>query len=124
VLDPDSTVRPALGTTVSHPRPHAALLTVKGDVDTLTAPALDEALTELLTDSDDHVLVLDLTAVTYLASSGLAALVKAVRQAAERGLRLRMVSPSRAVGRPLSVTGSDKLFEMHESVDAALAGGD
>lgn len=124
MLDPDSPVRAALTTTVTHPRPHAALLTVGGEVDTSTAPALANALAELLADPDDRTLVLDLNSIAFLASSGLAVLVKAVRQAAKRGLRLRMVRPSLAVRRPLSVTGSDKLFEMHESVAAALAGGD
>jgi anti-sigma B factor antagonist len=122
VLDPDPPARTALDTTVTRPRARAALLTVAGEVDTLTAPALSEALTELLADPDDRVLVLDLTAVTYLASSGLAVLVKAVRQAAQRKVRLRMVTPPPPVRRPLSVTGSGSLFDMHESVDAALTG--
>ena len=50
------------------------------------------------------VLVVDLSDVTFLASSGLAVLIRAAHRADDR--RLRIVATARAVRRPLEITGS------------------
>lgn len=92
---------------------------IDGEVDALTAPALRSALDELLVDPDDTVLVVDLTRVTFLASSGLAVLIAAAQSAAERKLRLQLVVGTRAVRRPLEITGVDRLFDLHADVETA-----
>ena len=112
---------PPLRTTITVPRPGTALLEVDGEVDTLTAPPLEKALQDLLADPGAGRLVVDLTGVTFLASSGLAVLIRAAHRAADRDLRLRLVTSSRAVRRPLQITGSDQLFDMYEDVPAAVA---
>ncbi len=112
---------PPLRTSITAPRPGTALLDVHGEVDTLTAPALEQALRDLLADPGaGQLVVVDLTGVTFLASSGLAVLIRAAHRATERHLRLRLVAPSRAVRRPLQITGSDQLFDMYEDVSAAV----
>jgi anti-sigma B factor antagonist len=60
------------------------LLRVSGEVDMATAPELVEALARYA-DGDIHV---DLSGVSFLDSSGLAALVKAHKQADQRGKQL------------------------------------
>jgi anti-sigma B factor antagonist len=119
VLDPDT---PAgdLGAALDRPRPGVAVLTVSGEVDTLTAPPFERAVGDLLADPSDTVLVLDLDAVNFLASSGLAVLIRAAHRAAERELRLRLVTSGRAVRRPLEITGSDRLFDLYDDRGAAL----
>jgi len=107
-----------LGVTLEQPDAHHALLVVEGEIDTLTAGSLERALTELLNDAAE-VLVVDLTAVTFLASSGLAVLIRAAHQAGER--RLRLVSTARAVRRPMEITGSDQLFDLYPDRDTALS---
>lgn len=113
-----------LGTALHRPRAGAAVLTVDGEVDTLTAPPLEEAIAGLLSDPADTTLVVDLTGVGFLASSGLAVLIRAAHRAADRDLRLRLVASGRAVRRPLEVTGSDQLFDLYDSLSAALAPAD
>ncbi len=110
----------ALRVEIGRPRPGTATLAVSGELDTLTAPELDTALGELL-GIQDAVLVVDLSGVTFLASSGLAVLIQAARRAEESGRALHLVVTSRAVRRPLEVTGSDQLFTLHPALDAALA---
>jgi len=123
---PPSEARPprpgggALGVEIAQPRPDRALLTVRGELDTLTAPELDAALRELVAGSTGR-LVVDLSGVTFLASSGLAVLIGAARRLAELGGRLHLVAASRAVTRPLQVTGADALFDIHDDVTSALA---
>ncbi len=111
----------ALGLGVDRPRPDTALLRVSGELDTLTAPELESALAELL-DGPDTTLVVDLAEVTFLASSGLAVLIQAAHRAESGDRALHLVVASRAVLRPLEVTGSDQLFTLHPSVEAAIGG--
>ena len=112
-----------LDTTLSRPSPGAAVLTVQGEIDTLTAPAFTTATDGLLGTPDD-TLVMDLTGVQFLASSGLAVLISAAHRAEERGLRLRLVVSSRAVRRPLEITGTDQLFELYNDLESATGARD
>lgn len=106
-----------LGVTLERPDPESAVIALEGEIDTLTADALEEALDELLAVPVD-VLVIDLDAVTFLASSGLAVLIRSAQHAGSR--RLRLVAAARAVRRPLEITGSDRLFDLHDDLASAL----
>ena len=110
----------ALVTEVDTARPDAALLVAAGEVDTLTAPRLEAAVDELL-GSGAEVLVADLTGVTFLASSGLAVLIRGAHLASAQGRRLRLVAEGRPVLRPLQITGTEELFDLHGDRAAALA---
>jgi anti-sigma B factor antagonist len=130
--DPAPTGPPAVGaaamgeqldTAITRPRPGAVVLDVHGEIDTLTAPALEAAVAELMAGADDTIVV-DLTGVRFLASSGLAVLIQAAHRAEERGTRLRLVATTRAVRRPLEITGTDQLFDMHTDVAAATTASD
>lgn len=112
-----------LDTALSRPRSGAVVLTVRGEIDTLTAPAFTAATDELLGAAGD-VLVMDLSDVRFLASTGLAVLISAAHRAEERSTRLRLVVTSRAVRRPLEITGTADLFDLHTDVEAAYGGRD
>ncbi|MFR9803985.1 STAS domain-containing protein [Pseudonocardia sp. RS010] len=98
------------------------VLVVDGEVDTLTAPALAEALGGLLEAEPVHaVAAVDLAGVGFLASSGLAVLIRAAHRAEAQGRALHLLGGSRAVTRPLEVTGSDQLFTLLPGLDELLA---
>jgi anti-sigma B factor antagonist len=122
VPDPADTVD-FLDTTITRPHPGTAVLAVQGEIDTLTAPAFSVATTELVT-GPDETLVIDLTGVRFLASSGLAVLITAAHRAEERGARLRLVVSTRSVRRPLEITGTHQLFEVHPDLNTAIAHSD
>lgn len=107
---------------VTHPAPDSVVLHVEGEVDTLTAPTLDTAVAKQLNTAPTN-LVLDFTGVSFLGSSGLAVLIRAANTAAERDIRLTLVTESRAVLRPLHVTRTAEHFTIHSSVETALAYG-
>ncbi|MBA2310893.1 MAG: STAS domain-containing protein [Pseudonocardiales bacterium] len=109
-----------LSTHVSTPSPGRVIVHVSGEVDTLTAPELDAALDRQL-DGPATSLVLDLTGVGFLASSGLAVLIKAAHVAEERGVALSLVTANRAVVRPLEVTKTAGMFTIHDSLVTAEA---
>ena len=119
--DPFGTGLP-LDTQVSRPRPGTVLLAVDGEIDTLTAARLQAGLDEAVDASraDGSGVVVDLSGVTFLASSGLAVLIGGARRLADLGSRLRLVAASRAVTRPLQVTGADALFDIHDDVASAV----
>jgi anti-sigma B factor antagonist len=112
-----------LDTAITRPRPGVAVLRIQGEVDTLTATLFSDAVAELM-DGSETMLVVDLSAVTFLASSGLAVLIQAAHRAEERNARLRLVVATRAVRRPLEITGTDQLFDMHSDVHDATGGDD
>jgi anti-sigma B factor antagonist len=65
--------------------------------------------------------IVDLTAVTFLGSHGLAALVEAALKAEQRSEPLRLVvDEARAVTRPLQITGLDEVLALYYSVEEAL----
>jgi anti-sigma B factor antagonist len=111
-----------LDTQLSRPRPGTVLLAVDGEIDTLTAARLQAGLDEAVSAAraDGSGVVVDLSGVTFLASSGLAVLIGAGRRLSELDGRLHLVAVSRAVTRPLQVTGADALFDIHDDVASAL----
>jgi anti-sigma B factor antagonist len=110
-------------TRIYRPQPGTAVLAVRGEVDTVTAPTFAAATKDLVSGSEQR-LVIDMTGVRFLGSSGLAVLVEAAQRVEERGTRLRLVVTTRAVRRPLEVTGTDRLFDLHTELTTATDGPD
>jgi anti-sigma B factor antagonist len=112
-----------LDTEVSRPQPGTVLLEVDGEIDTATAARLQAGLDEAVdtAHAEDSGVVVDLTGVTFLASSGLAVLIGGARRVTTLGGRLRLVAASRSVTRPLQVTGAGALFDTYDDVASALA---
>jgi anti-sigma B factor antagonist len=95
----------------------AVVVAVVGDVDMNTVPELEGRLAAA--ERPDLPLVVDLTGVTFLDSSGLSALVRC-HQRGLRGGGFRLVVASRVVARPLALTALDELLEIHPTLAAAL----
>ncbi len=98
----------------------SAVLTVTGEVDMTTAPELLRSI-ELVSDRSDRVVV-DLSAVTFLDSSGLNALLTGQRVLEGRGIGLRVVTPEdNPVRRVFEITQLTGSLSVVPSVQAALA---
>jgi anti-sigma B factor antagonist len=95
------------------------VLAVSGEVDMLTAPQVKAAVVSVLAGSPP-VMVIDLLAVSFLGSAGLAVLVEAAQTAGER-TRLRVVAAGSATLRPLQATGLDQSLTVYSTRDDALA---
>ena len=63
----------------------------------------------------DDGLVIDLSGVQFLGSAGLAVLVETQKSARAREVSLRLIATTRAVTRPLEVTGLIDLFTIADS---------
>lgn len=88
-------------------------LTVAGEVDSTSAPVLRQHLDALL-DDEVRELTVDLTAVTFLDSAGLCVLAAAHRRALEQDVAMRVLASSRAVVRPLQITGLWQLLKAEQ----------
>ncbi len=95
------------------------VVAVSGEVDVYSAPALKESLTELLQGGASTVIV-DLTDVGFLDSTGLGALVEARSATTEAGGALALVCNQDRILKLFSITGLDGVFSLHPTVDAAV----
>lgn len=96
------------------------VVSVTGEIDVSSAPALKDVLTELL-GSERSAVVVDLTEVGFLDSTGLGALVAARTSATDAEVRLPIVSDRDRILKLFRITGLDGVFEIYPTVDAAVA---
>ena len=107
---------------VMRPTGAALVVTVAGEIDFYT---MDKFCTALATGSDQfhrgEILVIDLTKVTFISSTGLQALVDIALAAQGQCGPLRLVvDHTRPVIHPLKITGLDELFALFDTVNDAL----
>ncbi|WP_431917591.1 STAS domain-containing protein [Micromonospora wenchangensis] len=81
-----------------------------GDLDIATVPGLQRDLDEALCHPGLLEVVVDLTAVTFLDSTGVAALLRGAAEAVGRGATLRLVDPQPVVSRVLRITAVGRLL--------------
>lgn len=112
-----------ISVTVDIGHPHALVLRVGGEVDISTVAAIRRECDALIVARrvGQDVLIIDLGAVTFFGSSGLAALVECQHAAQQQALALRVAGTSPAVVRPLQGTGLVRCFDWYPDLDAALA---
>ncbi|KUH85419.1 MULTISPECIES: STAS domain-containing protein [unclassified Mycobacterium] len=106
-----------ISTSISH-EGGIAVLEVGGDVDLATVPVFQAAITEALT-QEPSALVVDLSAVDFLASAGLQALV-ATHESVSKAARFAVVADGPATSRPIQLTGLDQVFSLYSTLDEAL----
>jgi anti-sigma B factor antagonist len=116
-LDPPTSELVSVDVAVSGP---AAIVTAAGEIDSTSAPVLRDRLDSLLV-TEISELTVDLTAVTFLDSAGLCVLAAAHRRAIRQDVAMRVLASSRAVIRPLQITGLWNLLNA-EQVEGADAG--
>ncbi|MFF8606808.1 STAS domain-containing protein [Streptomyces sp. NPDC015346] len=96
-----------------------AILTVGGELDIETATFLHHHVANQFLHGRRH-LVLDLSALSFMDSSGLNVVIKGSREAREMGGDLHLVAPTPAVRRLLEITGLNVTTPIHADVDEAL----
>jgi anti-sigma B factor antagonist len=100
-------------------RDGCAVVTVGGDIDIYTAPGLHDAI-KVATTFSSHVII-DLTDVDFLDSTGLGVLVRARTHAQAHHGRVVLVHPPSLVTKILHVTKLDETFTIHDRVEDAVA---
>lgn len=95
------------------------VITASGEVDLGSAPRLRDLAVRRLT-SGDRALVLDLTAVDFLDSTGLGTLVAVLKRARALGGDVGLVVSRPGIRKVFELTGLDAAFAIHDQLDDAI----
>lgn len=95
------------------------LVSVSGEVDLATAPALERTLCDAAEDQTGEVIV-DLTCCSFLDSRGLTALLATRKRLGNSDRSLGLVLSNPNVLKIFQITGFDQIFEIYPSLGAAL----
>lgn len=104
---------------LSEKRQEATVLTPRGDIDMSCSPHFREALKQAQ-ESRPKKLVVDMTSVGYMDSSGLATLVEAMKVTRTGGTRLVLCGLSDRVKAIFEIARLEKYFTITPTLDAAI----
>lgn len=106
---------------IERPAPGTAVITIDGPLDVYSAPDVRNTLIGLINEGRNRQAV-DLTAVTFVDSTGLGVLVGAAKRAVAHGGRLALVVDLEKTGpgKALRITGVHKAIAYAASVEQAL----
>jgi anti-sigma B factor antagonist len=97
-----------------------AVVTVAGDIDMARSKAFQAALTGLV-DENPQRIVVDLSGVEYMDSSGVASLVKLHTQTKKIGASMGLAQVGRRVMSIFEIMRLNQLFHIYDTLDDALA---
>lgn len=95
------------------------LITVSGDVDMYSSPALREQMLSLI-DKRVSVLLVDFNRVSYIDSSGIATFVEALKHMKSYGGRLHLCCLPVSIREIFGFSKLDKVFEIFGNIDDAI----
>ena len=94
------------------------VVAIEGEVDLSSSPKVRDALLECI--MDGAAVVVDLSQVAYIDSSGVASLVEAFQNAKSRGLGFALANVGETPLRVLKLARLDQVFVIHDAVDGAV----
>ncbi len=100
--------------------PVARVFALRGSLDIATSPSLRAALLDAA-DGGHHEIIVDLSLLEFLDSTGLGALIGAHKRAGESGGAVRLVAQEGQILRLLRITGLLDVFSVYPTLDAALS---
>lgn len=95
------------------------IYSLSGEIDVETSRQLREQLLGGIETGRERLIV-DLSGVEFMDSSGLAALIGAWKQVRDHGV-FRLCGPNSVVHRVLTITGMEDVFDIRPDVPSALA---
>jgi anti-sigma B factor antagonist len=96
------------------------VIEVGGEIDVYTAPRLREAIVAAI-EAGHTRLIIDVRKVDFLDSTGLGVLVGALKRVRSDGGSLDIVCTQERILKIFQITGLDKVFGLHASLDDAQA---
>jgi anti-sigma B factor antagonist len=98
------------------------IVALSGDVDLENSPQVRSVLLDSV--RDKGAVLVEMSDVSYIDSSGIASLVEAYQSARRASTLFALVAVSDAAMRVLELARLDQVFSIHASVSEALANGD
>ena len=97
----------------------AAIVEVRGEVDLYSSPKMREALVGL-TDGRSRAVLVDLSRVEYMDSSGVATLVEGLQLARKYGGQFKLAGLAPSIRDVFRFARLEKVFDIYEDTQAAL----
>lgn len=98
------------------------VIELNGEVDLSCSPDARQQILDVI--EAGQSLLIDMSGVTYIDSSGVASLVEGYQAARKKNQQFGLVAVSQAAMSVLSLARLDKVFPIYESVEARLAAND
>lgn len=98
----------------------AAVVEISGRIDAARAPELEAVIDDLRSKGNKN-LVLDMSEVEFVSSSGLRVMLTARKAAQKAGGDLFIAQPSQRVKDTLDIAGLDVIFTSYDDREAAIA---
>jgi anti-sigma B factor antagonist len=115
-----SFAEPRFATTERDVDETTSIVSVDGEIHVSTAPEFSGALSATI-ESGRTRLVLDLSDVMFIDSTGLSVLLNVLRRVTRAGGRMAVVCSNPTVLRLFEITRLDTTFDLHADVEPALA---
>lgn len=100
----------------------ATILALSGDITLYNTPEVRKAILGLLKEKRVAELLVDMRAVRYIDSSGVASLVEGLKASRDLGSRFALYGLTKTAREVLELTRLMRVFEVHETEQQALAG--
>ena len=97
------------------------ILDVTGDIDLANSPQVRKALLQEVREKRTPRVILNLTGVRYIDSSGVASLVEGLKASRDLNLRFILFGLSPSAREVLQLSRLLKIFEVYDNEDQALA---
>jgi anti-sigma B factor antagonist len=96
------------------------VLDLTGEVDSYNSPKLREKMVSLI-DEGNPDLIINMTGVDYIDSTGLGTLVGGLKRASEKNGAIRLICPNEQIYKVFNITGLVKVFSIFDNEAAALS---
>lgn len=93
-----------------------------GDVDMNTSPDVRTSIAEVFKTGGSKALLINLSGVRYMDSSGIATLVETMQNCMKQGMKLRLVEPSPSVRDVFELARLSSIFQIFPNMNDALNG--
>ena len=100
-------------------RDGATVLFLRGEIDVYTAPRLRQSIVDLVEAGTPHIVV-DMSRVDFLDSTGLGVLVEGLKRIRSREGTLSIIATQEKILKIFDITGLNKAFPIYRSVEDAL----
>ncbi len=99
----------------------ATIVDIVGNIDLSSSPELRKVLLRELKEKRTARVIVNMTEVRYIDSSGVASLVEGLKASRDTGLRFALVGLSKGAREVLQLSRLIKIFEIHDNEEQALA---
>lgn len=99
----------------------ATIFDISGDIDLANSPEVRKALLREVRENRTPRVVMNLSKVRYIDSSGVASLVEGLKASRDLGLRFILFGLSQTAREVIQLSRLIKIFEVYDNEDQALA---